>query len=209
MPHEAYCLDFIQNYYDWLDHHWGDSLNALWNQTLGGGGTGAVVDGVAGGIYRLGTPTASDSAQLDWNDIRSLHVNKKVVAEARVRANGGVTDTTRYFLVLRFDGNNYIAFFHDYDSSDIHHITVDGGAPTEQDTDVNVDASFHIFRIECSTTAIHFYIDGDEVEDSPITTNIPDDAGDYLQPFYSITTNADTDPATSMDIDYTWCHQQR
>ena len=49
---------------------------------------------------------------------------------------------------------------------------------------------------------IHYYIDGVECTNSPLTTNIPDDAGDYLMPFTIISTDADSDPATSSDFDY-------
>ena len=106
--HEAYCLDSAQDRLLFYDDFLGDSLRDLWTNTLVSGGTGAVVDAVDGGIFRLGTPTASDTSTLGWNDIRSLHVNKNVTIETRIRANGGVTDTSRFMIQLRYDEHNSI-----------------------------------------------------------------------------------------------------
>ena len=85
--HESLSFDSTQYRVDWEDDFEGDSLKDHWTLAVGGGGTGAVVDGVDGGVYRLNTPTASDSVLLNWNDIRSLHVNKKVTGEAYIRSN--------------------------------------------------------------------------------------------------------------------------
>jgi len=209
--HEAFSLDTARRRFFFSDHFLGDSLRDLWDATLGGGGTAAVIDAQDGGIIRLGTPTASDDASFDWGDIRSLHVNKKVTAEARVRCNGGVTDTFRRIFWLWFDAQNYVGFSQNgYDVSDIYIFCEDDNVKTQADSGINVDADWHIYRIECFPAGeVHFFIDGVETANSPITTNIPDDAGDYLQPFFYIATNADTDPATSMDIDYVVVRQDR
>ena len=204
--HEAFSLDSFQTQLNFWDDFEGDSLKAIWTSTLVGGGTGAVIDAMDGGIFRLGTPTASDESKLDWGGatpIRSLHVDKKVTMETKIRANGGVTDTIRYIMTLYFDAGNRIDFYHGVDSLDITIQCVNGGAPTSADSGINIDADYHVYRIECfPADEVHFYIDGVECANSPITTNIPDDAADYLMPRFYIATNADTDPATSMDVDY-------
>lgn len=209
--HEAVSFDTTQHRLDWRDDFWGDSLDAKWTSTFTGGGTGAVIDAVDGGIVRLSTPTASDDAELDWGNYRSLHVDKKVTAEARVRCNNGVVDTYRRIFWLWYDSQNYVGFAQNgYDSLDIYTFCEDDNVKTQADSGINVDANWHIYRIECFPTGeVHFYIDGVECANSPITTNIPSDAGDYLQPYFAIFTNADTDPATSMDIDYVWWRQDR
>jgi len=207
--HEAFDLDSFQDSLLFWDDFEGDSLKDLWTNTLGSGGTGAVVDAVDGGIFRLGTPTASDTSYIFWNNIRTLHVNKQLTVEARVRANGGVTDTLRLLLQLIYDDDNRIMIYHSTDSVDITILCEDDTNVTSGDSGINLDDQFHIYRIECSPTAVHFYIDGVETANSPITTNIPNDAADYIQPRFYIVTNADTDPATSMDIDYCYIRQER
>ena len=205
--HEAVSFDSTRYRVDWEDDFEGDSLKDHWTLTVAGGGTGAVVDGVDGGVSRLSTPTASDVATLWWNSYRSLHVNKKVTIEAYVRANGGVTDTSRLLCVLVYDASNRIMIYHATDGVDILLYCRNNGAITSVDSGVNLDDQFHVYRIETSPTAVRFYID--DVLVGTITTNIPSDAGDYLQPQIYIVTNADTDPATSMDIDYVYIRQNR
>jgi len=208
--HEAFCLDSFSTQLLFWDDFAGDQLKDEWLATLTSGGTAAVVDTQTGGIIRLGTPTASDAAQLDWGNYRTLHVLKKVTAEARVRANDGVTDTTRRLFGLVYDASNRMMFYHTYDSSTIFLQNGNDGAFTSPDSEVDLDDQFHIYRIECLPAGeVHYYIDNVECANSPITTNIPSDAGDYLQPYFFIATNADTDPATSMDIDYVYVRQER
>ena len=146
--HEAFCLDSARRRFEFTDHFLGDSLRDLWTNTLGGGGTGAVVDGVDGGVFRLGTPTASDSSQLTWGNIRSLLVSKKATIETRVRANGGVTDTHRYFGSLQFDLTNKVLFYHNTDSVNINILSRNGGATVAFDSGFDIDDQWHIYRIE-------------------------------------------------------------
>lgn len=210
--HESYCLDSFMSHLLFDEDFEGDTIKDLWNVTLVGGGTAVVVDQQTGGIVRLSTPTASDTVTLDWNDIRSLHVDQKVTIEARVRCNGGVTDTSRKILALWFDGNNHLEFYHGVDSTDIRMRNIDDGGSNTASTNITVDTDWHIYRIECHTHGsnhIHYYIDEVECANSPRTSNIPDDATDYLQPYFYIDTNADTDPATSMDVDYVYIRQDR
>jgi len=209
--HEAYCLDSQQDQLLWFDDFLGDQVQDEWRTALVGGGTVTVIDQQTGGIVRLSTPTASDQALLDWGDIRSLHIDQRISGEARIRCNNGVTDTFRRIFRLSFDVQNYIGFEQQgYDDADIDIVCEDNNIKTSADSGINVDADWHIYRIECFPTGeVHFYIDGVETANSPITTNIPDDATDYLQPYFAIFTNADSDPATSMDVDYCAVRQDR
>ena len=64
--------------------------------------------------------------------------------------------------------------------------------------------------MECQThggSHVHFYIDGVETGNSPITTNIPDDAGDYLQPYLFILTLENA--TKSLDTDYVYLREER
>lgn len=205
--HEAVSFDSTKYRLDWRDDFWGDSLDAMWRSSIGGGGTMAVTDAVDGGIVRIGTPTASDSSILYWNDIRTLHVNKRVSFEARVRDNGGVTDTYRQIRMYN-DGDDYIGFYHNQDSDNIYILSRKDATQTALDSGIDVDTAFHVYKIECFPAGeVHYYIDGVETANSPITTNIPDDV--YLQPYIAIISSADSDPATSMDIDYVYVRQER
>jgi len=204
--HESFCLDSQQDQLLWWDDFLGDQVQDEWRLVVAGTGAGAVVDQQTGGIVRLRVPAASDSATLDWASIRSLHVSQRISIEARVLAVGGtVTNTYREPTALRFDGNNYISFYHAYGSADIYIRCVDGGVPTSADSGINIDGNYHIYRIECHTHGanhVHFYIDGTQTANSPITTNVPDDATDFLQPYLRIIANASLVAETQTDIDY-------
>jgi len=204
--HEAECIDSQSNHLFGFDDFWGDSLDAKWRLDTTGTGACIVVDGVDGGICRLRSPAASDQAGINWTAIRSLHFNKKLVFEARVRAvNGTVTNTQRQLCRVRYDANNLIRIYHDYSSVDIIISCANGGVSTNFDSGVNVDENWHIYRIECHTHGanhVHFYIDGVECGNSPITTNIPSDAADYLEPYFNNIANASLAAETQTDIDY-------
>lgn len=198
------------SYFDQLKSFWwdkddflGDSIDDRWTQTLVGGGTISVVDQVEGGVCRLSTPTADDVATLDWGDYRSLHIDHGVKIEARIRINGGVTDTQRRLLYLWYDSNNRFGFYQSYDDETLKFYTVDDGSALDGSTSVELDDDWHIYKIEIDEDGyIVFKFDDVECDISPRTTNIPNDAGDWLQPHIDIDSNSDTDPATSMDIDY-------
>jgi len=139
-----------------------------------------------------------------WLNIRSLHVDQRVSMEARIKASA---DTyIQLYFALRFDGSNLIMFYVNETGGTPDNILIqceNGGALTSQSTGITQDALYHIYRIECHTHGgnhAHFYIDGTETANSPITTNIPDDATDYLQPYLRVLTQEDA--AKSIDIDY-------
>jgi len=205
--HEPICFDSAQDRWWWMDHFLGDQIQDEW--AVAGVGTAAVVDQQTGGIIRLTTGALNTNAyQIDWGDIRSLLVTKRVSSEFRVKLNATTSETV--YLFLRFDFNNCIFFSYESINPNWYVRTRNGGAQTSNDSGIAADTSYHIFRVECHTHGgnhVHFYIDGTETTGSPITTNVPADAGDYLQPRLWIRT--DEDVAKSMDIDYVAGRQDR
>ena len=201
--HNDLSFDNLQHEMFWYDDFYGDVLDDRWTTT----GTAAVVDAQDGGICRLTTgATTNDNAFLSWNTIRTLHVNKKITIETRVRYNDATA--TQGFIYLIYDGDNQIYFwFNQNINNNIYIHCENNTAITELDSGINIDTDYHIYRIETSPTAVRFYIDGVQCANSPITTNIPSDAGDYLQP--SLRVNTREDVAKSMDIDYVWVRQDR
>lgn len=207
-------MDSFQDRLLFFDDFHGDQLQDEWALTVVATGTGAVVDAQTGGIYRLSAATnaTNDEARIDWGGavpIRSLLVTKKATMEVRVK----LTQTTlmQAFLNLRFDANNEIIFSYDTNVGANWLIqSIDGGVPTNQDSGIAATTNYVILRMECHTHGgnhVHFYIDGVQAANSPITTNIPDDAGDYLMPYLRIITLAAA--VKSMDIDYVYLRQER
>lgn len=209
--HEAFSLDTAQKRFWYCDHFLGDQLQDEWDVNLIGGGTGVVVDAQTGGIVRLTTGAITNNrCDLTWGDIRSLLLTKKATMELRVK----LSTTTNVYLrfELRFNDNERVGFNFDTGAADTEWriLTTDGGAQTENDSGITPDTDYHIFRIECHTHGsnhVHYYIDGTETANSPITTNIPDDPTDYFQPRIWIVTRADA--TKSMDIDYVAIRQDR
>ena len=206
--HEAYCLDSQQTQLQFYDDFLGDSIRDLWRSTGDAGGSAVVVDAQDGGIVRITTDgDDGDIYSIDWGDYRSLHVDKNVTIEVRAKMND--TTDVYYYIGLAFDSNTSVIFYL-ANAGNWQNWTRNGGAITTSDTGVAVDTDYHIFRIECFPTGeVHYYIDDVECANSPITTNIPSDAADYLQPHFYELTNADSDPATSMDVDYCYIRQLR
>lgn len=205
---EAVCLDSAQRRFFWFDHFLGDQLKDEWSSTGEAGGSADVVDLQMGGVVRLTTgATTDDFYRIDWNDIRSLHVSKRVSMEVRAKANQSTF--INLYLRLHYTGDTCIDFH--YTAGPNWSIRcINGGAATIFDSGIALDTDYHIFRIECHLHGgnhVHFYIDDVEMDNSPITTNIPDDAGDYLEPFLYIKTTENL--AKSMDIDYVVVRQDR
>jgi len=206
---EAFCFDSFQDRLLWFDDFHGDQLQDEWNGA-GVGGTGVVVDQQTGGIVRLTTGAAiNNNYRIDWADIRNLLVTKRLAFEFRMNMSTTANILIRNF--LRFDWNNCIFF--EYDSAALANWSLycrDGGAQTNVDSGIAADTNYHVFRIEChihGASHVHFYIDGVECGNSPVTTNVPDDAGDYLQPYLRIETLENA--AKSMDVDYCYIREDR
>ncbi len=207
--HEAFSIDSFQDRLLWYDDFLGDQLKDEWGASATGGGTSVVVDAQTGGIVRLTTgATSGNFTRVDWADIRSLHVSKKVTLEDRVKLNQATN--LEAILALYFDASNRIRFQFNETVGGAINWNIEcrnGGATTSLDSGVTIDTDYHIYRIEAFPTGqVHFYIDGVETANSPIITNIPDDAGDYLQPFLRIV--AREDAAKSMDADYVVVRQE-
>ena len=207
--HEAFSMDsFMDRLLFWDDFH-GDQLQDEWNEAGQAGGSAVVVDAQTGGIVRITTDVdTNDGWRIDWADIRSLHIDKKVTLEIRAKLNH--ITYLRADLAIRFDFNNQVEFtFNEAVGGAINwSIATHNAGVTTQDSGVTIDTDYHIYRIECfPTDEVHFYIDGVETTNSPITTNIPDDAADFLQPYLFIQTREDL--AKSMDIDYVYIRQER
>lgn len=205
--HEAYSLDSMQHRLLWWDDFLGDQVQDEWHSTGSGGGSTVVVDAQTGGIIRITCgATNGFNWRVLWNDIRSLLVTKKVSME--IRAKLTQINAVQINLQLLFDANNRILFYYDSaTNANWQIVTRDGGISTSSNSGIATDTDYHIFRIECFPTGqVHFYIDGVETTNSPSTTNIPDDATDYLQPYLQIITLEDV--AKSMDIDYVVVRQE-
>jgi len=202
-------MDSPQDLFFWGDHFLGDQLKDEWDVTAAGGGTAIVVDQQAGGIVRLASPTnaTNDAAQMDWADIRSLHITKKTTIEARMKLNSVASLIFRMRLI--FDASNYVEIRYDTNFDATYKIRcVNGGVGAAINSGVTPDTDYHIFRVECfPTDEVHFYYDGVEMSNSPITTNIPDDAGYFLQPYFRCSTREAVEK--QLDIDYVVVRQER
>lgn len=200
--HEAYSLDSSQHRLLWWDDFLGDQIQDEWRTS---GASVAVVDQQTGGIVRLTTGAVNgNTAFIDWSNIRSLLVSKKVSIEFRVKLTQ--TNAVNLLLQLNFDATDRIYFRYDTDAPDTNWILVvrDGGGITTGDSGVLPDTSYHIFRIECFPTGeVHFYIDGVECANSPVTANI---TALHLQPKPYLQTREDV--AKSADIDYVVVRQE-
>ena len=208
--HEAFCLDSFMDRLLYFDDFHGDQIQDEWREGGNAGGSAVVVDAQTGGIVRITTDNDNnDKRFIDWNDIRSLHVSKRVSMEVRAKINQATYVSVGF--VLQFDMGNRVFFFVNEvagGATNWQIFCMDGGAQTSLDSGVALDTDYHIFRIECFPTGQgHFFIDGVETANSPITTNIPDDAGDYLQPWLQMQTRENL--AKSMDIDYVYIRQER
>lgn len=205
--HEPVCVDSAQDLYFWFDHFLGDQLKDEWRAV--GTGSAVVIDQQTGGIVRIITGAINGNAYfIDWNNIRSLLVSKKATMEFRLKLTQTTLTTMNHRLF--FDNNNCLGFYYDtaLGHSNWQIQCVDGGVSTTLDSGIAVDTSYHIFRIEAFPTGqVHFYIDGVETGGSPITTNIPDDATDYLEPHFRVKTNENA--TKSVDLDYVVMRQER
>lgn len=207
--HEPVCMDSPQDLYFWFDHFLGDQVKDEWNVV--GTGTSVVVDAQTGGIMRSTTGAVDTNIQyIYWANIRSLHVGKKVTFEARVKINQSTFIQCE--IMLFFDWNNFINFFVNENAGGATNwfIRCKDGVQTSVDSGIALDTNYRVFRIEAHTHGsnhVHFYIDGMETAFSPITTNIPDDAGDFLQPYLRVVTNEDA--TKSIDVDYVVVRQER
>jgi hypothetical protein len=201
LPHQHY-IPGLRSKLIFYDDFLGNAYN---NRTWGGTATvKTLLDLVEGGVLRIGTSATSGStAYNDWASARSLLVSKNVLMEAKCRA---VQSTYIYIEIgLNYDGSNRIMFYADESSGGSatwKAFSQSAGASTAVDTGVALDTGWHIFRIECSSTAVKFYID--EVLVATVTTNIPTL---HLSPRFLVMAkeNAEKD----LDTDYVFIMEDR
>jgi hypothetical protein len=206
--HEAFSLDSFQDRLLFWDDFVGDQLQDEWTLTVVATGAGAVVDAQTGGVYRLSATTnaTNDAARIDWGGgtpIRSLLASKKVTLEVRAKLSSVANVEAQ--LALFFDGTNFMRFRFDTGVGVNWLIeTDDGTGPTSADSGEAADTDYHIYRIECFPTGeVHYYIDGVEVTNSPITTDI---TANHLMPYLYIETLAVA--VKQLDIDYVAARQE-
>ena len=126
--------------------------------------------------------------------------------EIRFKLSDGDGTKINADIALFFDNTDRI-FFNNQATDTWYIRAFTGGANTTSSAGVSVDDTYHVFRIECFPTGeVHFYIDGVETSNSPITTNIPDDAGDYLEFYHWVQTREAV--AHYIDIDYCIARQE-
>ena len=208
LVHEAFCLDSLQNQVLWFDDFEGDQLKDHWVLGLSAGGSGAVVDGVDGGICRLTTHVdPNDYAELFWNDVRSLTVAKKVCMEVRMKLGSASNILGYCFLMSAADWLNYLMIGANTNLyANWFFRSRSDGVTTEVASTIAIDVNWHIFRIVAHTHGanhVHYFLDGAEFANSPISTNVP---SVYLQPRpYTQALIG----ANSIDIDYVYICQDR
>ena len=202
-----YDLEAMQDYMMFLDDFHGDQIQDEWRNTGDSGGSAAVVDAQTGGIVRITTDGDDDDEwYMDWADTRSLLVSKKVIMECRVKASDDDSDIETYYSIWE-DGGDWIMFWGQPSETNWQIYTVLAGGGGGFDSGIARDTSYHKFKIECHTHGgnhVHFYIDGTETSNSPITSDIPTN---YLQPFFKVITKENV--AKTIDIDYIYIIQER
>lgn len=211
--HEAFSFDSFMDRLLFFDDFHGDQLQDEWALTVVATGAGAVIDAQTGGIYRLSATTnaTADAAKIDWGGavpIRSLLITKKVALEVRIKLSSITSINARMSLEFA-DATDWVQFFYSVGGVGGNWLirTRAAAAVTSQDSGVAPDTDYHIYRIECHTHGsnhVHFYYDGTETPNSPISTNI---TALHLQPYFFIRT--DENVAKSMDIDYVVVRQER
>lgn len=203
--HEAFSIDSFQDRLLWWDDFLGDQIKDEWATALVGSGTIAVVDAQTGGIIRLNVTTnaAADSATINWGNFNTLLVSKKVTIECRIKLSSAAQIFA--FIGLWFNFSNIIVF--EVNAAALANFQIrtrSGGADTTADSGIALDTDYHILRIEAFPTGqVHFYIDGVETSNSPITTNI---TASYLRPYLQL--SSQTTAQKNMDVDYVVIRQE-
>lgn len=198
--HEPECFDSLQDHFYWRDDFLGDSLHEIWTQTVAGTGAITLVDGDPDGQVRL-QATTPDTAQLDFGDIRPFTAAKNVCIEFIINFPSNVSQIIPIF-GLFYDANNYIYTRIGPADTDWHCQTCNGGAQTDYDSNQTSVANTKYFvRIECSSTAIRYYVD--HILLTTITTNI---TANYLQPYFYLEAGAGV---RNLELNYVTVRQDR
>jgi hypothetical protein len=209
--HEPYGFDSMQEQLFEYDDFLGAVLDDRWLSTGDAGGSAVVIDAETGGIVRITTDgDDNDEWFVTWNTVRGMLLTKNVAIEARLKV-ATITSVTA-LLRLWSSGTLRMAIGIDTDSNGTNYIIFSQDAVDYeiQDSGIAFDTDEHILRIECHTHGgnhIHFFIDGVETDNSPLSTYIPDGATDYLEAQFLVQTR--TTSARTMDVDYVGVRQDR
>lgn len=202
--HEPYCLDNLKSQLLWIDHFLAGQLRDEWTSAGGAGGSAVVVDQEDGGICRITTDNNNnDSWTLDWGDIRSLLISKRISMEFRLKIP--TITTIEVAMGLFFDWTHLAYFKHDTPLGTYHMRTEDGIGAQFVDSGIAVDTNYRVFRIVAEvspSTLLRWYIDGVECGNSPISLNLPTE---HLQPFIHVKTEVNA--TRSIDLDYVGVRQ--
>lgn len=205
--HDAVCFDATQKYAFLWDDFLGDQLQDEWNTSGSAGTTFTVVDGVTGGIFRITTDgDDDDNGYLDWGNIRSLLVGQRITIEFRVDLSASTNIWAIMGLYDDANDNVYFEFDSDSDTNWMLHSEA-AGTPTDADGGTAPDTDNHYYRIAGHTHGgnhWHFYIDGIEQSNSPVSTNVSAVA---MQPYVFL--QAREAAAKNLDVDYIYLKQDR
>lgn len=169
--HEAYGLNSQKRQLFGWDDFLSDQIDDRWAIEVGAGGSVGVVDGVIGGACRLDTGGLLNGyGLLDMGGYHIFTTGKNVSIEVRSSIDS-LTNINAQLLRL-LNGNNIILMrFQESVDTNIQLFTQLAGVATQIDSGVAPDTDYHIYRVECSSSSVKFYIDDVLVGTS--TTNIP------------------------------------
>jgi hypothetical protein len=164
-----------------------------WNAA--GSGTGAAITSVADSATLGAVELTTGSTATGW-----FHLNLKTTAfdgspvftiEWRAKLGGPVSAPGELWLAslgltdiaaAGLSGYGTDGFMFNLPNADATWwiVTLDGGVVSEFDSGIVADyTNYHRYRIVCTGSAVHFYIDGVQAANSPIPTNLPDPTDTY------------------------------
>lgn len=199
LSHDAVCLDSANEKFWFIDHFLGDQLRDIWALGTAGTGTGDVLDGGMGGVYRLEALANGDIAQIDWNFINALPLVAKPIHEARVSLNAITNISSSIYLTENLNNMARFKYSTPAGHNTWHIVTELATVETDVDTGIAPDTNYHIFRIIFHTHGgnhVHFEMDGAEVTGSPISTNVPTG---LMFPMFHVSTDAAVTRYTYID----------
>jgi len=159
----------------------GDVLDSIWTKAnIAGTNTFQMVDSIdegfeiitVGGSGTHGGLTFNNKRHYDPNDCVAIFVNRAVSTTAREIRTGFAETTFLNQFILQTN-----------DTIDTNHELKYDNATTQTDvaTDIAVDETFHVHKLESTTSNIKLFIDG--VDKATGTTDLPTVK---MQPFFSV-----------------------
>lgn len=194
-------------FYEFLSN----SLTSPWNTDTAGGGSLAAQDQI-GGVVRLNTGTAQYdyvTLALGTDSISFLNVTQNIIYEARVKAN--ITDdiavNAGIAALTGLGGADHRIYFKaQYSDNSGLYVCVMDDISTEHTYNTSVDpSSWHVLRIEASSSAVSFYIDGNLQQ--TFNSDIP--TGNLMPAFKAIQAKASGGVSGYLDVDAVYVEQDR